>query len=389
MVEHLSEAKVKAHRCAEHKRQEELVDASRTGLYLLTTKNGSKSYMWRFRSPVTKTTAHVKISKIMDMSLNEARERVVELRRLVANGIDPRDEKKEPETTPKLTQFIEEQYLPYKKYKRSVKKDHQMYRDRLKKRFGDQRLDQIKRKDIQLFHTDLRNEGLAPATCDHYVKLLRHVLYLAVDWELIPRNVAARIPLYNIENSVDNVMNSEELSRFLKILNTDHNRPVCEILLYTLATAARIGSVLSCRWQDCDLEARIWRLNRETAKGKKTLYIPINDVALDILKRNQNDNEYVFLNRHTGTKICTIASVFHRLREAAGLPKLRIHDLRHQAASIMVQQGQSLYTVSKVLTHMDQRVSARYSHLDTAALQNASKCVSDKITEAMKVASAE
>lgn len=228
---------------------------------------------------------------------------------------------------------------------------------------------------------------MAPATCDHYVKLLRHALYLAVDWELISRNPSARIPLFNIDNQINNVMNSEELSRFLNVLGTDNNRPVCEILLFTLATAARIGSVLSARWADLDIDARIWRLNQESSKNKRTLYIPINIVALDILKRNKNDNEYVFVNRHTDTKFCTITRVFHRLRKAAGLPRLRIHDLRHQAATIMAAENHSLFTVSKVLTQADERVAARYSHVQSAPLHAASGCVSDKIMEIMKAAS--
>jgi integrase len=195
--------------------------------------------------------------------------------------------------------------------------------------------------------------------------------------------------LFNIDNQVNNVMDSDGLGRFLSVLQTDHNRPVCEILLFTLATAARIGNVLSCRWSDLDLDARIWRVDQETAKAKRTQYIVINDVAYEILKRNQSDNEFVFINKNTGTRYTTITRVFHRIRKAAGLPKLRIHDLRHQAATIMAAENHSLYTVSKVLTQADERVAARYSHVQSASLQAASGCVSDKIMEAMKAASGE
>jgi integrase len=390
MIDHITQSKIPKYQCPPDKKSLRVYQDDRSGLNLYVTRNGSRTWDFQFKSPVTKKSAHYKVGDADIVSVDEAKEAVVDLRRLVAKGIDPRDQKKESTTTPNLAQFMEEQYLPYVDLrKRSAKKDRQMYHDRLKKRFGDQQLNQIRRKEIQQFHTDLRNEGLAPATCDHYVKLLRHALYLAVDWEVIPRNPAARIPLFNVDNQINNVMDSNELGRFLSILQTDPNRPVCDVLLFTLSTAARIGSVLSARWADFDMEARVWRLDQASSKNKRTLYVPINNVALDILKRNQSDNEYVFVNKRTGTKYCTVTRVFHRLRKAAGLPRLRIHDLRHQAASIMVAEGQSLYTVSKVLSHADQRVSARYSHLQSDSLQVAAECVSDKITEVMKAASGE
>jgi len=64
----------------------------------------------------------------------------------------------------------------------------------------------------------------------------------------------------------------------------------------------------------------------------------------------------------------TIQRAFQRARAATGMEHVHLHDLRHSAASAMVNAGIDLYTVGKVLGHRDQRSTARYSHLTHATL---------------------
>lgn len=67
-------------------------------------------------------------------------------------------------------------------------------------------------------------------------------------------------------------------------------------------------------------------------------------------------------------------SIFHSwdtARRSATLPDVRVHDLRHSAASNLVNSGQSLYVVAKVLGHSQTRTTERYAHLDAAVLLNA------------------
>src|SRR6185436_3982820 len=66
-----------------------------------------------------------------------------------------------------------------------------------------------------------------------------------------------------------------------------------------------------------------------------------------------------------------VRSAFRRARADAGLPALRFHDLRHSAASFMVQAGVSLYEVQKVLGHKDARMTQRYAHLTPDHLRGA------------------
>ena len=65
-----------------------------------------------------------------------------------------------------------------------------------------------------------------------------------------------------------------------------------------------------------------------------------------------------------------------RLRRSAGLPFLRIHDLRHQYASFLVNSGRTLYEVQQILGHSDPSVTQRYAHLSSKALQDAANSAS-------------
>jgi len=77
-----------------------------------------------------------------------------------------------------------------------------------------------------------------------------------------------------------------------------------------------------------------------------------------------------------------IHKVWHRLREKAGLKHLRLHDLRHQYASFLVNSGRTLYEVQQILGHSSPSVTQRYAHLSTKSLQDAANTASVKIREA-------
>jgi site-specific recombinase XerD len=66
---------------------------------------------------------------------------------------------------------------------------------------------------------------------------------------------------------------------------------------------------------------------------------------------------------------------------------VRIHDLRHSYASMLVNSGRSLYEVQQILGHSNPKVTQRFSHLSTATLQDAAGSAAERISEALKKAS--
>ena len=72
----------------------------------------------------------------------------------------------------------------------------------------------------------------------------------------------------------------------------------------------------------------------------------------------------------TNRLLCALAAERER-REAAGMPHVRFHDLRHTTASWLINSGVDLYTVGKILGHSGPQTTARYAHLSTATLEQA------------------
>lgn len=135
----------------------------------------------------------------------EARKQAKTLKAEIALGSDPRAEEKARQAVLTFAEFFEQHYLPYvKPRKRSWGRDDELYRLRIKSVFGQKRLNQITRQQIQSFHTSLMNEGLAAATCNHHIKLLKHSFNLAIDWEMMETNPVSRVPLFHEDNKGSN-----------------------------------------------------------------------------------------------------------------------------------------------------------------------------------------
>jgi integrase len=179
--------------------------------------------------------------------------------------------------------------------------DAELFRLRLKKAFGHLPLDRITRQQIQAFHTGLKEEGLAAASCNHYIKLLKHALNLAVEWEMLEKNPAARIPLFFEDNKVEHYMDEEEQSRLLHVLKTNHHRSVCLITLFLLSTGARLNEALKATWEQVDRSKRLWRIPAKDAKSGKVRSVPLNDSALYVLGQLDTEDtyEHLFINRKT------------------------------------------------------------------------------------------
>jgi len=351
-----------------------------------------KTFFVRYRDNAG-TTRHVKLGRASALSLQSARAEAKKLLAEISLGRDPRGEAKARKAALTLTEFFEQHYLPHAQpRKRSVARDEQLFRLRVRGRFGHLRLNEITRRQIQNFHTELKAEGLAPASCDHHVKLIRQMLNLAVEWELLEKNPASRLRLFNADNKVEHLLDDQQLSRLLEVLRTDANRTVCQIALFLLSSGARLNEALSAKWGQIDRANRIWRIPALNSKSGRVRSVPLNDSALEVLSQLDTEGrfEHLFVNKRrskeTESRLTTIAKVWSRIRLKAGLPRLRIHDLRHLYASFLVSNGRTLYEVQQILGHSAPIVTQRYAHLSSRSLQDAANAASVIIRPAARPA---
>jgi integrase len=373
--------------CPYGKSRIELCDTVIKGLYVevRATSPDIGTYYLRYKN-VDGKTCHRKLGKTTEVKLADTKERALQLKSEINNGKDPKEETLKRKSIPTFSEFFEDKYLPFaKQHKRTWSNDEQMYNTHLNEVFGHLKLTAIKRESAQKFHSGLKQQGLTGSTCDHYLKLLRHALNLAVDWDIIESNQLTRVKLFRECNQIERYMDDAELAALLKVLHTDENRPVSSLALFLLATGARNNEARQSKWVDIDVVNRLWQIPAKNSKSKKVRNVPLNDAALDVLDavNTQSEFEYVFVNLNSGKPYACVKKTWYRLRTAAGLPKLRLHDLRHQYASMLVNAGRSLYEVQQILGHSDPKVTTRYAHLAPSTLQAAATAAGEKLKSAV------
>lgn len=374
--------------CPEGSNRVEFCDTVVPGMYLLVRANSDvRTYYLRHKNDLGKT-AHEKLGRATDVSLAKARKEAKSFKaNIVTNGHAPSSKAKASTNAMTLDVFWTEHYLPYATpRKRSIKRDEQIYRIQIKPTFGETRLDQITRQQILSLAAEHKAAGLSAASADHISKLIRRLMTLAVEWDMLSKNPASRIQLFNEANEVEHYLDDDQLQSLMHVLQTDENRSVCLICQFLLATGCRLNEALTAQWALIDRDKRTWRVSAAKSKSGKVRVVPLTAAALRVLDQigGEGENDYVFTNAKTESHYTHIRHTWIRLRKKAGLPWLRLHDLRHTYASMLVNAGQSLYAVQQCLGHADSRVTQRYAHLSSKSLQDAANCASDKIMGAMQ-----
>ena len=267
-----------------------------------------------------------------------------------------------------LDEFMCKHYMPHAEmHKRSAVRDEQLYRIRIAPKFGHLPLSKINRHEVQVFHVSLVKEhGLSPASADLHVALFRHALALAMEWEMLEKNVLRGFKLFHVDNRVENYLNDAEVERLKDVLMADSNRMVSLAILFLLVTGARLNSALHAKWRDVDLPNGVWLVPATEAKSKRANPQYLNPSALWILDAvgTRGSSEYVFVNRQTGKPFTTITRVWYRLRKEAGLnDRVRLHDLRHTFGRMVLAAGHSITELQRAMNHADCRTTQRYGHL--------------------------
>lgn len=150
----------------------------------------------------------------------------------------------------------------------------------------------------------------------------------------------------------------------------DHITPMA---LLTLNTGLRQGELFSLAWESVDLRLKTISVLASHSKGKTTRTIPLNAEALAVLQAIKPAvlTGLVFPSPISGKKFNNVKKAWARVTEAAGVPDLRWHDLRHDFASQLVMRGVPLYTVQKLLGHKTPKMTQRYAKLAPGTLADA------------------
>ena len=247
---------------------------------------------------------------------------------------------------------------------------YKCYLKNLSRYFGNPGLDSMKPRLIAGYKVHRRGEGASSSTINRELYMLSKAFNLAVkEWEWLSENPVNKVSKEREDNERDRWLSYEDEARVLGEC-PDWLR---DIIIFDLHTGLRQDELLSLEWKRVDLPLETI-LIQKTKNGKpKTL--PLNRVALDILKAKSKvrsvKNDLVFLSR-SGIKINRryLWKVFKKALNRAGIEDFTFHDLRHTFATRLVQKGEDIYKVAKLMGHKDIRMTQRYAHHSSESLRS-------------------
>ena len=368
---------VKSAVCPTSKGRLDLYDTAISGFILEVRPSGNKTYYLRYRDPHGKQRQY-KIGDAQSLSFEQAKQAAQTLRAKVVLGENPSVDKAELKKMPTLAEFAYERYLPYVKgYKRSWQKDESILKLHIIPRFGRLHLDEITTRDVSLFHLSLPSKGYAPGTANCILVLLRYMFNLARKWDFDLKNPATGISKLEENNIQQRYLNPEETQRLYGCLQESGNTQLKYIVPLLLLTGCRKRELLDAQWAHVDIERRTWRI--PLSKSGKARHVPLSLGVLAILAQLPRFEgcPYLVPNPETRRPYISIFAPWNRVRKQAGLPEVRMHDLRHSFASFLINSGRSLYEVQHLLGHAQSITTQRYAHLSQSTLLDAVDAVND------------
>jgi integrase len=359
--------------CPESKNKIDYRDKTIKGFILECRSSGNKTYALRYRDKHNRQ-CQFKIGNYGDMTFEKARKAAEQARSQVVLGKDPAGDKRVKRKVPTLSYFVQFHYLPHiKQNKRNWKTDLSMLKTHILPKFGTQHLDKISTQSVSDFHHGLVSKGLAKGTANRGLVLLKHMFNVALKWNTpgVTENPAKGVKLFEANNARERYLTSEETQRLLVAVEKSKNTQLKYIVPLLLLLGCRKRELLDARWEEFDLDRRIWRI--PMSKSGKSRHVPLSKAALEIIQKLPRFDccPYLIPNPDTLKPHVQIHKAWDNARIAAGLPDVRMHDLRHSMASNMVNSGRSIYEVAKVLGHSQLKTTQRYAHLSQETLLEA------------------
>jgi integrase len=330
------------------------------------------------------------IGEFPTYSAKAARKKAEGLRHIIDNGGDPLADKKAEREAPTMADLADmyiEEHLP-KKRASSARNDRQTIGRLLLPELGrDTKVTEITYSNVQGLHHKISKR--APYMANRAVALLSKMFALAIKRGWCADNPAKGIER-NEESKRERYLSDDELARLTRTLDAwpdQHTANVIRLLLYT---GARRGEILSAQWKHFDFDKGTWTKPSAHTKTKKEHKVPLSPEALAVLSKMRAEaksiSPHLFPGRGGGHRV-ELKKPWSAICEAAGIEGLRVHDLRHSFASILVAGGATLPMIGRLLGHTQVATTQRYAHLDVDPLRELVAKVGAVVDGAEKVAS--
>lgn len=315
----------------------------------------------------------------------EASRRLRELQSQRERGQLPRS------SPPTVTQWFET-YLSEVARKKVRPSTYARYRGDVERHIvptiGRIRIDRLQPADLTRLYNQKTTEGLSPTSVRHLHAVIRRALTIACRWQLITTNVASLVEPPSATRTEIDPLTQTEARQLLAALSADPMRARWEVALLGL----RQGEALGLAWEDVDLDRRTLTVRRalqrqkgaglvftepKTARSRRTIPLPEPLVASLRAHRASQAEQRLLAGSVWRGSDCVFTTelgspidprsdwaAFKKLLTTAGLRDVRLHDLRHTAASLLLLQGVSPRVVMEILGHSQIALTMNtYSHV--------------------------
>lgn len=246
---------------------------------------------------------------------------------------------------------------------------------------------------VERIEAEKQPKGLSAKTVRNINQVISSAMDLAVAQKIILENPTNACELPKAEHKEMQTIPAEQLQAFLTEAKATG---VYEMYYIELATGLRRGELLGLKWEDIDMKQGVIRVRRQVSRidGKiveaplktKNSYraVTISPQAVEVLKvqKEKTNDEYVFPSPNGGPiSPDSVNNMLHRVLDRAGIPRVRFHDMRHTFATLALQNGVDIKTVSGMLGHFSAGFTLdTYAHVTTAAKKEAAQTMGNVLS---------
>jgi integrase len=326
--------------------------------------SGRRAFVCSYRALGRKRLATLGRGDVL--RLDAARKKAVAYLGQVAEGFDPQAPKDTLKAAGTVKSLADAYIGRHAKLKKNTWVDDESYLARhLLPRFGTRLALAITTDDMAKLHAEIGAKH--PYAANRLLEIVRKMYNLGRKWGLVPIDKAS--PASGVERFPETkrrrFVTPDELPQLSKAIDQEADEYVRHAVWLLLLTGLRRGELLKAKWSDVDWKQRTLLIPK--TKNGEALLAPLSHAAVARLKvvPKLQGNPYIICGRKAGQHLVNLTDAWSRIRTAAGLSDLRIHDLRRTVGSWLVRDGASLHLVGSVLNHKDQKTTAGYAYFQT------------------------
>lgn len=273
---------------------------------------------------------------------------------------------------------------------------------------GHLKIENITPSRISIFIGEMEEKNLSPSTIMKSFNALNSIFKLAVKYEVLNKNPVDKVDRPSVTYKESEVYDYEELKQLYHLLNEQDNKQMVLIVKMALLTGMRKGEILALQWDDVDFSTNTIHVRQSLSYTKDTGYMlkqpktkgSIRKVAppkgyMEELKKHiyhkktehmeaaelwEGGNYYYVFSSDLGKPLHRDSPNrwWRRFLKRTGFKSIRFHDLRHTAATDLINKGANIHSISKRLGHANIKTTYNiYGHY----LDEADQKIADMLDE--------